>query len=248
VSQGDFTPLNILRYNRVAMKAIVVLPTYNEKDNIESIVLQILREGDVSMVIVDDNSPDGTGEIADRLAGQNPGRIHVIHRTEKGRGTAGIAGFGYALGQDVDCVIEMDADFSHHPRYIPQFLEKIRDYDVVIGSRLVKGGKSIRNPLRKLISGVANLYTRLLLGWHIRDWNGGYKCYRQAALGSLDFNSFYSKGYSIGMETLYRLVNQGFRYVEIPIEFTERREGKSKFSTREIISYMVTVIRLRFRL
>jgi len=230
------------------MKAIVVLPTYNEKDNIENLVSQVLKEGNVSIVIVDDNSPDGTGEIADRLAVQNPGRIHVIHRREKGRGTAGIAGFRYALAQDVDCVIEMDVDFSHHPRYIPQFLEKIRDYDVVIGSRLVKGGKSVRNPVRKMISNVANLYTRLLLGWHIKDWNGGYKCYRQAALSSLDFNSFYSKGYSIGMETLYRLVNKGFRCVEIPIEFTERRKGKSKFSTREIISYMVAVMRLRFKL
>src|SRR4030043_553831 len=211
------------------MKAIVMLPTYNERDNIESLVSEILQEGNVSLVIVDDNSPDGTGEIADRLAMQNPGRIHVIHRNERGRGTAGIAGFRYAIEQDVDCIIEMDADFSHQPKYISQFLEKVRDYDIVIGSRFVKGGRSVRNPLRKLISDGANLYTRLLLGWHIRDWCGGYKCYTKTALSSLDFNNFYSKGYSIGMETLYRLINKGFSYVEIPIEFTDKRKG-SKFS------------------
>ena len=229
------------------MKAMVMLPTYNERDNIEEIVCQILKQ-DVSIVIVDDDSPDGTGEIADSLATKNPGRVHVIHRQEKGRGTAGITGFRYALAQDVDCVIEMDADFSHDPKYIPQFLEKGGDYDIVIGSRFIKGGKSIRSPLRQMISSLANLYTRLLLGWHIKDWCGGYKCYTKAALSSLDLNSFYSKGYSIGMETLYRLINKGFSWVEIPIEFTDKRKGESKFSAKEIISYIITAIRLRFKL
>ncbi len=228
------------------MKAMVMLPTYNEKDNIEELVCQILKQG-VSIVIVDDSSPDGTGEIADSLAVKNPGRVHVIHRQERGRGTAGIAGFRYALGQDVDCIIEMDADFSHQPKYIPLFLEKIGDYDIVIGSRFIKGGQSIRSPLRGIISGGANLYTRLLLGWHLKDWCGGYKCYTKAALSSLDFNSFYSEGYSIGMETLYRLINKGFSWVEIPIEFTDKRKG-SKFSAKQIVSYMVNVVRLKLRL
>ena len=230
------------------MKAMVMLPTYNEKDNIESMVGQILAVDDVGIVIVDDSSPDGTGRIADRLAEQNPGRIHVIHRTERGRGTAGIAGFRYALEQDVDCIMEMDADLSHDPKYIPQFLEKIQDCDVVIGSRLVKGGKSIRTPLRKVVSNGANLYSRMVLGWRIKDWCGGYKCYRRTALASLDFDRFYSTGYSIGMETLYRLTKKGFRCVEIPIEFTDKRTGASKFSTREIVRYMITALRLRFRL
>ena len=228
------------------MKAIVMLPTYNERDNIENIVSQILKEGDVNLVIVDDDSPDGTGEIADQLAMQNPDRIHVIHRQERGRGTAGIAGFKYALAQDFDCVIEMDADFSHDPKYIPQFLEKIGEYDVVIGSRLVRGGMAVRNPIRKIISTGANLYTQLLLGWHIKDWCGGYKCYRRQALGSLDFDEFYSTGYSIGMETLYRLTRGGFTCVEIPIEFKDKRMGASKFSVKEIIRYMIVVLRLRF--
>jgi dolichol-phosphate mannosyltransferase len=229
------------------MKAMIMLPTYNERDNIETLVSQILKQGDVSVVIVDDSSPDGTGELADKLAMQNPDIIHVIHRQERGRGTAGIAGFRYALGQDVDCIIEMDADFSHHPKYIPQFLEKVKDYDIVIGSRFIKGGKSIRTPMRGIISRSANMYTRLLLGGQIREWVGGYKCYSKVALSSLDFNSFYSKGYSIGMETLYRLLNNGFSYVEIPIEFKDKRKG-SKFSAHEIISYMITVVRLKLRL
>lgn len=230
------------------MKAMVMLPTYNEKDNIEKIVPLILAAGDIRIVIVDDNSPDGTGEIADRLATENPGKIHVIHRQEKGRGTAGIAGFRHALEQDVDCIIEMDADLAHDPKYLPQFLEKIEDYDVVIGSRLVKGGKSTRTPLRGMISNSANLFTRLVLGWHIKDWCGGYKCYRRTALGSLDFGEFYSLGYSIGMETLYRLSKKGFSCIEIPIEFKDVRKGTSKFSTKEIVRYMATVMRLRFRL
>ena len=244
-------PVQLLRkapalYNGAVMRAMVMLPTYNEKDNIENIVGRVLEQGDVSIVVVDDSSPDGTGEIADRLAAEKPGKIHVIHRQERGRGTAGIAGLKYAREQDVDCIIEMDADFSHDPGNIPQFLEKIRDYDVVIGSRLVMGSRSQRSPVRRLISSGANIYTRLLLGWYIGDWAGGYKCYRREALRSLDFDAFYSKGYSIGMETLYRLVRNGFSYVEIPIEFTDRRRGEAKFSAGEIVSYAANVIRVRF--
>ena len=231
------------------MKAIVMLPTYNEAENIERIVRQILEQDeDIGIVIVDDSSPDGTGEIADRLAEENPGRTWVLHRQEKGRGTAGIAGFRYTLEKDCDCIIEMDADFSHDPEYIPQFLDKIRDYDVVIGSRLVRGGKATRTLSRKIISNTANLLTRLVLGWHIHDWVGGYKCYRREALDSLDFDRFHSTGYSIGMETLCRLKKQGFTFCEIPIEFTDIRTGASKFSAVEIVKYMGAVLRLRLGL
>ena len=227
------------------MKAIVMLPTYNEKDNIENMVGEILTHDGVSIVVVDDSSPDGTGEIADRLAAANKGRIHVIHRKERGRGTAGITGLKYAREQDVDCVIEMDADFSHDPKDIPKFLARIGDFDVVIGSRLVKGSRSVRNPVRRTIGNGANLYTSLFLGWHIRDWCGGYKCYRRTALKALDFDGFRSKGYSIGMETLYRLGKNGCTFVEIPIEFTDQRQGKSKFGFREITGYAANVLRLR---
>lgn len=224
---------------------MVMLPTYNEKDNIENMVGQILKHEGVSIVVVDDSSPDGTGEIADRLASENKGRIHVIHRKERGRGTAGIAGLKYAREQDVDCVIEMDADFSHDPKDIPRFLEKIGQADVVIGSRLIRGSKALRNPIRRVISNGANLYASIMMGWHIRDWCGGYKCYRRSALKSLDFDRFRSKGYSIGMETLYRLTRNGCSFVEIPIEFTDKRQGKSKFSIREITGYAANVLWLR---
>jgi dolichol-phosphate mannosyltransferase len=230
---------------KAAMRAMVMLPTYNEKLNIENLVGQILKHDGVSIVVVDDSSPDGTGEIADRLAAESKGRIHVVHRKERGRGTAGIAGLKYAREQDVDCVIEMDADFSHDPRDIPRFLERIGDFDVIIGSRLVKGSKSVRNPVRRVIGNGANCYTSLLMGWHIRDWCGGYKCYRRAALRGLDFDRFRSRGYSIGMETLYRLGKNGCTFVEIPIDFTDQRQGKSKFGLREITGYAANVLWLR---
>jgi len=231
-----------------ASRVLISLTTYNEKDNIEPLVQEILKIENIRIVIVDDTSPDGTGDIADRLATDNPNRIYVIHRNERGAGTANIAAFRYALTQDIDCVIRLDADFSHDPKCIPRFIEKLRDYDVVIGSRFVKGGKAIRSPLRKTISSVANIYTRLLLGWHTKDWVGGYRGYSRAALSSLDFNEFYSNGYSIGMETLYRLKRKGFKWIEIPIEFRDRIDGTSKFSIKEIISYMANVMRLRLKL
>lgn len=227
------------------MKAMVMLPTYNEKVNIEKMIGAILAHDGVSVVVVDDSSPDGTGEIADRLAAQNQGRVHVIHRRERGRGTAGIAGLKYAREQDVDCVFEMDADFSHDPADIPRFLDKIGQCDVVIGSRLVKGSRALRNPLRRVISNGANLWASLFMGWHIRDWCGGYKCYRRAALQGLDFGRFRSKGYSIGMETLYRLTRNGCTFVEIPIEFTDQRQGQSKFGFREITGYAANVLWVR---
>ncbi len=239
----------VARYHKMEQspKVIISLTTYNEKENIEAIVKEILEIADVRIVIVDDTSPDGTGEIADRLAGENPDKIHVIHRKERGAGTANIAAFKYALTQDVDYIIRMDADFAHRPKYIPQFLEKMKDYDAVIGSRFIKEGTSERNMTRGIISIFANLYTRLLLGWHIKDWSGGYRGYSRAALASLDFDEFYSKGFSIGMETLYRLKDNGFSYIEIPIEFEDKRKG-SNFSVKEIIRYMIVVVRLRFRL
>lgn len=228
------------------MKALVMLPAYNERDNIEKIVHAILKiDRGLRIVAVDDNSPDGTGQILDELARQYPNRVHVIHRDERGRGSAGIAGFRYALTQDVDCIIEMDADCSHDPKYIPELLREANNYDVVIGSRLEKGGRSVRNPARKLISRGANLYTRILLGRHIKDWCGGYKCYRRAALESLDFEHFNSKGYSIGMETLWRLTRGRFTFKEIPIQFIDKRKAESKFSAKEILGYIITVLRLR---
>lgn len=228
------------------MDAIVILPTYNERDNIKSLVDEVVKIDRVLIVIVDDNSPDGTGEIADELAKANPDRIRVIHRKERGRGMAGLAGFRYALTQDVDYIIEMDADFSHDPADIPRFLAMAVKYDVVIGSRYIRGGKDLnRTFVRSLISRIASVYTRLILGSAIKDWSGGYKCYTKQALASLDFSTFHSHGFGIGMETLYRLKRMGFSFVEIPITFKDRRKGRSKFSWRQIVDYLTISLRLK---
>jgi dolichol-phosphate mannosyltransferase len=240
------------------MKTLVLLPTYNEKENIERMVdailqlehhpqLEQLGVTEVLILIVDDNSPDGTGELAEKLREKHPSNIHVIHRKERGRGTAGIAGFKYALTQDVDYIIEMDADFSHNPGDIPRFLRETKNCDVVIGSRFVPGGQSVkRNFIRDLISKGAGLYSRLTLGMNIKDWHGGYKCYGKQALASLNFDDFFSKGYSIGMETLYRLAKSGWSYKEIPITFRERAQGKSKFSVKEMLTYAKVALQLRW--
>lgn len=231
------------------MKAIVMLPTYNERENLEPMVRALLNYPELSLVIVDDQSPDGTGEIADRLAVKFPERIHVIHRTEKGRGTAGIAGFKYGFQQDVDCIFEMDVDFSHDPKEIPRFLEKMKQYDLVIGSRTTKGGKDIdRSLLRKTITSIASLYTKIVLGRSIGDWSGGYKCYRKKVLASLPWDRFYSHGYSIGAETVYRLIQKGASYCEIPIHFENRRAGASKFNIHHITEYLWVTLKLRITL
>ena len=241
----------------MGMKLLVMLPTYNEKDNLERMVNAILHLRErpamvrlgvtaVRVVVVDDDSPDGTGELADELSRRDPGNVYVIHRKERGRGTAGIAGFRYALTQDVDYIIEMDADFSHNPADIPRFLAEARSCDVVIGSRYISGGQSgKRSVFRHLISRGASLYARLVLGTNIGEWHGGYKCYSRSALASLDFDGFLSKGYSIGMETLYRLLKLGYSYREMPITFQERVRGESKFSFKEVLDYARVALQLR---
>jgi len=229
------------------MRSIVILPTYNEKENIEKIANGILEIDDrIRILIVDDNSPDGTGIIADKLADTHKNRIKVLHRRVRGRGSAGIEGFQYALKQDVDCIIEMDADFSHNPSYIPDFIHNIKHYDIVIGSRFVKGGGIIyRNTIRNVISIGARILTRIILGPHIRDWSGGFKCYRKSILASLDFDNFYSKGYSVGMEMFYELIRKGYSFTEIPYVFSDRKGGSSKFNMTEIISYIIVLLKLK---
>jgi dolichol-phosphate mannosyltransferase len=241
------------------MKVLVMLPTYNERENLEPMVQAILglehsqdmNQLDVQslqIVVVDDNSPDGTGELAEKLAEKHAGKIHVLHRQERGRGTAGIAGFKFALAQDIDCLIEMDADFSHNPDDIPRFLKETKNCDIVIGSRFVPGGQTgTRSPFRKATSWGAGFYARLVLGIDIKDWHGGYKCYRKQALACLDFDGIFSNGYSIGMETLYHLVKNGCSYKEIPITFRERTRGYSKFSVREIRDYLGVAWQLRHK-
>lgn len=216
------------------MKAMVVIPTYNERDNIEALVLDILALGDdFHVTVVDDNSPDGTGEIADRLACLYP-RVHVIHRPEKqGLGTAYVAGFEYALQNAVDYIFEMDADFSHDPQRLPDFLALMDSYDVVIGSRYVKGLAVVNWPLGRLfLSLAANVYARWITGLNLRDCTSGFKCFKREVLESIALLKVYANGYAFQVEMNYRAHRLGYRLGELPIIFFDRHAGQSKMSTR----------------
>ena len=231
------------------MKALIVVPTYNEKENIEGIIVAVLAQGDdIEILVVDDNSPDGTGEIVDRLAAAEP-RIHVIHREEKlGLGSAYIAGFKWALSNtDTQFVFEMDADFSHDPNAIPELLEKAKDHDLVIGSRYLHGITVINWPLSRLIlSYGANRYTHIVTGLPLRDSTGGFKCFRRETLEQLPLDTIRSDGYSFQIEMNFFCWKKKLRIVEIPIIFTDRRVGISKMSRKIIWEAAFMVWRLRF--
>ncbi|MBI3968661.1 MAG: polyprenol monophosphomannose synthase [Chloroflexi bacterium] len=230
-----------------AVNALVVLPTYNESRNLREIVPAILQAAPVSVLIVDDNSPDGTGQIAEELRADFAPRIDVLHRPGKaGLGRAYVAGFRYALEREYDFVFEMDADFSHDPTDLPRFLEAIKQADLVVGSRYVPGGGTVNWPIwRRLISRGGSLYARAVLGASVHDLTGGFKCFRREALAVLDLESVQSNGYSFQIEVTYRLAQLGFRITEIPIKFVERREGVSKMSWRIVAEAMLVVWRLR---
>ncbi|OGO03753.1 MAG: hypothetical protein A2Y60_00505 [Chloroflexi bacterium RBG_13_54_9] len=234
------------------MKAIVVMPTYNEARNLPEIAKQILSldiDG-LQMLIVDDNSPDGTGQVADELAAVYPGRVDVIHREGKmGLGSAYLTGFARALELGADFVCEMDADFSHSPQYLPLFLDKINDYDVVIGSRYVKGGRvdprwSFR---RRFLSWGGNLYARLVTGLKVKDATAGFKCYRSEALKGLELGKVRSDGYAFQIEMHYACHKKGYRLAEIPIFFGERGSGESKMSFKIIGEALWRVWQIRWR-
>jgi dolichol-phosphate mannosyltransferase len=225
----------------------VIIPTYNEKENIVSLVTQLLAlPTGVRVTVVDDNSPDTTGDIADRLAEENKGRVSVIHRAGKlGLGTAYIAGFKQALAEGADLICTMDADFSHNPRYIPDMVAKIgQGYDLVIGSRYVRGGGSDHTLVRRVFSWGANTITRVALGLHAHDTTAGFRCYRREVLESLDLDSITSSGYSFLFEMLFNVERRGWRVGEVPIFFEDRRLGASKISRKEILKALGTVFRL----
>ena len=230
------------------MQAVVIVPTYNERENIESLVMQLLAlPTGVRVIVVDDNSPDGTGEIVDRLAAENDGRVEVIHRAGKlGLGTAYIAGFKHALDEGADLICTMDADFSHNPRYLPAMVEKIgQDYDLVIGSRYVPGGGTSGCTFgRKLLSWGANAFARVMLGLHAHDATAGFRCYRRQVLESVDVDEIKASGYSFLIEMLYRVQRRGWRVGGVPIIFENRRLGTSKISKNEVIKALGTVVRL----
>ena len=230
------------------MQATVIIPTYNERENIKSLVRQLLDlPVGLRVIVVDDNSPDGTGELADGLAAESNGRVAVIHRPGKlGLGTAYVAGFQQALVDGADCVLTMDADFSHNPRYIPAMLEQAQaGHDLVIGSRYVRGGGTKDCTLsRKLLSWGANTFARAMLGLRVRDTTAGFRCYRREVLESVGPEEIRSSGYSFLIEMLYRTQRRGWEVGEIPIVFDNRRLGESKISRGEITRAQQTVLRL----
>jgi dolichol-phosphate mannosyltransferase len=219
-------PANDLR------RILVIVPTYNERDNIETIIDRVLQSvPDANVLVADDGSPDGTGKIADELA-MSDSRVHVLHRTEKaGLGAAYIAGFGWGLDRDYDVFVEMDADGSHAPEQLPRLLAALRNADLVLGSRWVAGGTVVNWPKsRELLSRSANLYTRVALGIPVRDATGGYRAYRRRVLESIDLAGVSSQGYCFQVDLAWRAVLAGFRVVEVPITFADRERGESKMS------------------
>ena len=229
------------------MHALVFIPTYNEQENIENLISEILGLNlDISILVVDDNSSDGTGKILEKISKALP-RLSVIHRFDRqGRGLAGIAGFKYAVKQNADYIIEMDADFSHHPKYIPLFLEEIEDCDVVIGSRMVKGGAVLdRSYLRNILSHLGQYFIRFILNLNIRDSTSGFRCFRRSCLESIDWDKLISRGPSIIEETNFYLRKGGFKIKEVPIVFKERQKGCSKLNLFKICDVFYRLIKLR---
>jgi len=213
------------------VKTLVVVPTYNERENLEPLVRKLLGLGlGLEVLVVDDNSPNGTGELAERLSNIFP-EVHVLHREKKeGLGRAYVAGFKYALEHGYDVVIQMDADFSHDPGYIPQFLKKLNEgYDLVLGSRYINGVNVVNWPMKRLLlSYMANWYSRKVTGMPVRDATGGYKAFRREVLESLNLDRISASGYAFQIETTFRAWLKGFRVCEVPIVFWDRRWGESK--------------------
>jgi dolichol-phosphate mannosyltransferase len=233
----------------VAERALVVVPTYNERTNIPLLVPAILiQDPRLEVLVVDDNSPDGTGQLADDLA-TNDARAHVLHRPAKqGLGKAYIAGFTWALERGYDYVFEMDADFSHDPRFLPEFLRAIESADLVVGSRYKSGVNVINWPMSRLLLSIgANQYARVVTGLPIADSTGGFKCFRRQVLEAIELDRVRSNGYAFQIEMTFRAWKKGFHIAEIPIVFTDRVEGQSKMNrkiVREAI-WMVWWLRLR---
>ena len=230
------------------MNTITNIPTYNEIENLRPLLEGIFSYvPEIEILIVDDNSPDGTGLLADQIHEQDP-RVHVLHRTGKlGLGTAYIAGFKYAIDREYDAAFEMDADFSHDPRYLPDFLKAIENADLVIGSRYVPGGKTPNwTILRRIISGGGNIFARFMLGIPVHDCTAGFRCYRRHVLENIDLDSIHSQGYAFQVELAYRVMRKGFKIVETPIIFMDRRVGKSKMSGTIFVEGFTYVLKTRF--
>lgn len=225
-------------------EALIIIPTYNEHDNLERLLSTVFEEvAEVDILIVDDNSPDGTGDLADKLAAADD-RVHVIHRAGKlGLGTAYVEGFRWGLARNYAYLLEMDADFSHDPKYLPSLLKAGRDgADLALGSRYVTGGGTVNwGLMRQFISRGGSLYARSVLGVKTRDLTGGFKCFRREVLEAIDLDTIRSSGYSFQIEMTYRTLRLGFSVVEVPIVFEDRRVGQSKMS-RSIFAEAVWMV------
>lgn len=232
------------------MRTVVVTPTYNERENLGEFVAR-LRESapGAHLLVVDDNSPDGTGELADELSRRYPGEIAVLHRARKeGLGRAYVAGFRHALAGPYDVIVQMDADLSHDPHYVPSMLERIERADLVLGSRYVRGIAVVHWDFKRLIlSKMATRYVQLVTGMPFTDATGGFKCWRREALEAIDLDGLFSNGYLFQIETTYKAWRRGLRIVEVPIIFYERNLGRSKMDMRIILEAVWGVLRLRLR-
>ncbi len=233
------------------MRAVLCLPTYNERENLEPLVRALARVLDGErdrLLVIDDASPDGTGAIADRLAGELPW-VAVLHRARKeGIGPAYVAGFRWALAEGAELVLEMDCDFSHDPADVPRLIAAAEDADLVLGSRYVPGGGTENwGLLRRVVSRGGCLYAQLVLGVRVRDLTGGFKCFRRSALEALDLDRLSAHGYAFQIETTYRVLRAGLRVKEIPIRFVERREGASKMTGAIVLEAVWRVPLLRLR-
>jgi dolichol-phosphate mannosyltransferase len=231
------------------MKVLIIIPTYNERGNLPALAAQVLDQHDYQILVVDDQSPDGTGAVADELAARYPGRLHVMHRTgERGLGLSYLDGFRWALATDADLICQMDADLSHDPRYLPDLVAAAADHDIVLGSRYLNGVSVVNWPLRRIIlSSFANAYVRTITGLTTRDSTSGYRCWRREALERRDLASFLSHRYAFMVETVFEIARLGGRVGEVPIIFVERRQGASKMSGRVLLESMVMPWRLVVR-
>jgi dolichol-phosphate mannosyltransferase len=230
-------------------RSLVIIPTYNEADNISELISTVLPvQETIDVLVVDDNSPDGTGDIVESMQKES-NRIHLIRRTGKlGLGTAYVTGFKYALEHGFDYVFQMDADFSHNPKCIPDFLEAAKENDLVIGSRYKNGVRVVNWPIKRLVlSFAANVYTRVITGMPVYDATGGYKCFRREVLEALDLNKIRSNGYAFQIEINFKTFKKGFKLKEIPIIFEDRRVGISKMSKKIILEAVIRVWSLRIR-
>ena len=229
------------------MNIVVVIPTYNERESIGSLIREVLSLSlELNILVVDDNSPDGTGAIVSKLAEESPKVRLLTRKKRKGRGSAGVDGFKKGLEMGADLIIEMDADFSHHPRHIPDLVANANNYHVVLGSRFVAGGADRdRGMLRQMVTRLAGLYVRTSLGIRIRDVSSGYRCFRKEVFEKVDLDDMISAGPAIVLEILYKICLNGFSIKEVPIIFEDRRQGQTKLDTITLLETLVMVLRLR---